>query len=62
MLGSIQVVLFRRALPFLSSGKKFLGQQDMNVASVMIDGKSFQDSARSRLKEGMKTIVMSNRF
>ena len=32
----------------------------MNVASDMIDGKSFQDSAKSRLKEGIKTFVTSN--
>ena len=32
----------------------------MNVASDMIDGKSFQDSAKSRLKEGIKTFVASN--
>ena len=45
-LGSILGGLFRRALPFLSSGAKILGQQAMNVASDMIDGKSFQDSAK----------------
>ena len=32
----------------------------MNVASDMIDGKSFQDSAKNRLKEGTKTFVASN--
>ena len=32
----------------------------MNVASDMIDGKSFQYSAKSRLKEGIKTFVTSN--
>ena len=53
-LGSILGELFRRALPFLSSGAKTLGQQAMNVASDMTDGKSFQDSAKSRLKEGIK--------
>ena len=35
-LGSIIGVLFRRALPFLSSGAKILGKQAMNVASVLI--------------------------
>ena len=59
-LGSIIGGLFRRALPFLSSGAKILGQQAMNVASDMIDGKLFQDSAKSRLKEGIKTFVTSN--
>ena len=53
-LGCILDGLFRRALPLLSSGAKILGQQAMNVASDMIDGKSFQDSAKSRLKEGIK--------
>ena len=38
-LGSILGGLFRRALPFLASGAKILGQQAMNVASDMIDGK-----------------------
>ena len=55
-------MLFRRALPFLSSGAKILGQQVMNVASDIIDGKSFQDSAKSRLKEGIKTFVTSNQI
>ena len=32
----------------------------MDVASDMIDGKSFQDSAKSRLKEGIKIFVTSN--
>ena len=32
----------------------------MNVASDMTDGTSFQDSAKSRLNEGMKTFAMSN--
>ena len=59
-LGSILGGLFRRALPFLSSGAKILGQQAMNVAADMIDGNSFQDSAKSRLKEGIKTFVTSN--
>ena len=59
-LGNILGGLFRRALPFLSSGAKILVQQAMNVASDMIDGKSFQDSAKSRLKEGITTFVTSN--
>ena len=59
-LGSIQGGLFRRALPFLSSGAKILGQQAMKVASDMSDGKSFQDSAKSRLEESIKTFVTSN--
>ena len=32
----------------------------MNVASNMIDGKSFHDSAKSQLKEDIKTFVTSN--
>ena len=32
----------------------------MNVASDLIDVKSFQDSAKSRLKEGINTFVTSN--
>ena len=59
-LGSILGGLFRRALPFLSSGAKILGQQAMNVALDMIDGKSFQDSAKSRLMKDIKTFVTSN--
>ena len=56
VLGSILSVLFWRALPFLSSGPKIVGQQAMNVASDMIGGKSFQGSAKSRLKEGIKSL------
>ena len=59
-LGSILGGLFRRALPLLSSEGQILGQQAMNVASDMIDGKLFQDSAKSRLKVGTKTFVTSN--
>ena len=59
-LGSILGGLFRRALPFVSSGAKILGQQATNVISDMIDGKSFQDSAKSRLKEDIKTFITSN--
>ena len=59
-LGSILGGLFRRALPFLWIGAKILGQQAMNVASDMIDGKSFQDSAKSLLKEDIKTFLTSN--
>ena len=59
-LGSILGRLLRRALPFLSSGAKNLCQQAMNVSSDIIDGNSFQDSAKSPLKEGIKTFVSSN--
>ena len=61
-LGSILGGLFRRDMPFSSRGAKILGQQAMFIASDMIDGKSFQDSAKSRLKEGIKTFVTSNPF
>ena len=59
-LRSILGGLFRRALPFLLNGAKIRGQQAMKVASDMIGGKSFQDSAKSRRKEGIKTFVTSN--
>ena len=59
-LGSILGGVFRRALPFLSGGTKILGQRTMSVASDMIDGKSFQDSSTTRLKEGIKTFATSN--
>ena len=45
---------------WLTSGAKILDQQALNVASDMIDGKSLQDSAKSRLEEGIKTFVTSN--
>ena len=32
----------------------------MNVTSDMTDGQPFQDSAKSRLKEGIKTFVTWN--
>ena len=32
----------------------------MNVASDMTDGKSFQDSDKSRLQEGIQTFVTPN--
>ena len=49
--------LFRRALPFLKSGAEILGKQALNVAPDMIDGKSFKESAKDRLKEGIKTFA-----
>ena len=52
--------LFRRALPFLSSGAKIVFQQAMNVATDMIGGKSFQDSDKNQLKEGITIFVTSN--
>ena len=45
--------LFRRALPFLKSGAEILGKQALNVSTDMIDGKSFKESAKDRLKEGI---------
>ena len=59
-LVSILGGLFRRALPFLLIGANILDQQDMNVATDMIDGKSFRDRAKSRFTEGITTFVRSN--
>ena len=59
-LGNIIDGLFRRALKFESSEAKILGKQAMTVASDMIDGKSFQNFAKSRLKEGIRTFDTSN--
>ena len=42
-IGSVMGDLFRRALPFLKSGAEILGQQALNGATDMIDGKSFKD-------------------
>ena len=49
--------MFRRALPFLKSGAEILGKQNLNVATGMIDEKSFKESAKDRLKEGIKTFA-----
>ena len=49
--------LFRRALPFLKSGAEILGKQALNVATDMVDGKSFKESAKDRLKDGIKTFA-----
>ena len=56
-IGSVLGGLFRRALPFLKSGAEILGKQALNVATDMIDGKSFKESAKDRLKEGIKTFA-----
>ena len=45
-IGSLLGGLFRRALPFLKSEAEILGKQALNVATDMIDGKSFKVSAR----------------
>ena len=34
-----------------------MGKQALNVATGMIDGKSFKESAKDRLKEGIKTFA-----
>ena len=56
-IGSVLWCLFRRALLFLKSGAKILGKQALNVAIYMIDAKSFKESAKDRLKEGIKTFA-----
>ena len=38
-----------RSVPF-----EILGKQTLNVATDMIDGNSFKESAKDRLKEGIK--------
>ena len=60
-LGSILDGLFR-AVPFLSCGAKIIGRQAMNVASYITDGKSFQDSAKSRLKKGIQSLSHRSRL
>ena len=56
-IGSVLGGLFRRALPFLKSGAEISGKQALNVATDMIDGKSFKESAKDRLKEGIQTFA-----
>ena len=56
-IGSVLGGLFRRALPFLKSGAEILGKQALTVATDMIDGKSFKESAKDRRKEGIKTFA-----
>ena len=55
-MGSVLGGLFRRALP-LKSGAVIVGKQGMNIATDTIDGKSFKESAKYRLKEGIKTFA-----
>ena len=56
-IGSVLGGLFRRALPFLKSGAEIFGKQALNVATDMIDGKSFKESANDWFKEGIKTFA-----
>ena len=53
-IGSVLGGLFRRALPFLKNGAEILGKQALNDATDMIDGKSFKESAKDRLNEGIQ--------
>ena len=55
-IGSVLGGLFRSALPFLKSGAEILSKQALNVTTDMIDGKSFKESAKDRLKEGIKPL------
>ena len=57
-IGSVLGGLFRRALPFLKSGAEILGKQAVNVATDMIDGKSFKESAKDRRKKCIKTFAI----
>ena len=57
VLDSVLGGLFRRALPFLKSGAEILGKQALNVTTDMIDGKSFKELAKDRLKEGITTFA-----
>ena len=59
-IGSVLGGLFRRVLPFLESGAEILGKQALNVAADMIDGKSFKESAKDRLKEGIIEFDVSS--
>ena len=52
-IGNVLEGLFRRALSFLKSGAKILGRKALNVATDMIDGISFKESA----KDGIKTFA-----
>ena len=56
-IGSVLGGLFRRALQFLKSGAESLGKQELNVAKALIDGKSFKDSTKDRLKDDIRTVV-----
>ena len=56
-LGSVLEGLFRRELSFLKSEAESLSKQALNVATDMIDGKSFKESTKDRLKEGIKTFA-----
>ena len=49
--------LFRRTLPFLKRGAEILGKQALNVATDMIDGISFKESAKNRFKDVIKTFA-----
>ena len=56
-IGSVLRGLFRRALTFLEIEAEFLEKQALNVATDMIDGKSFKESAKDRRKKCIKTFA-----
>ena len=45
---------FGDIIHFLKSGAEILGKQALNVATDILDGKFFNESAKNRFKEGIK--------
>ncbi len=59
--GSFLSGLFQSALPMLKSGATVLGKQALRtgwqIANDVVDGKSFSESSRRRIPEGIRTLA-----
>ncbi len=60
-LGGFFASLFRSSLPFLKHGARVIGKEalrsGLGVASDVLDGQNWKDSAVSRLKPGISRVI-----
>ena len=65
-LGSILSSLFRRILPFVKSGAKFLAPRvlkaGMQITDDVVAGKSFKESAKERIPTAIKEAMPNLNF
>lgn len=64
-LGSIFGGLFRSALPMLKQGLSTFGKQalrsGLDIVTDLADGRSFQESAKDRFRQGIKSFATDMR-
>lgn len=65
-LGSMLSGLFRSAMPMIKRGLAFFGKQalktGLEVANDVVEGDTFDNSARRRIPEGIKRVATAANF